>query len=112
MLETQLEKIESDIKKAESVRFSVDLTEENIKELISYAKVIVESPKKALIDKENPLRQKQLFRLFFEDLPTYTELDSGTAKKRFLFNRKCIVETPDLEMKRHHGRLSGISFIT
>ena len=108
MLETQLEKIESDIKKVESVRFSVDLTEENIKELISYAKVIVESPKKALIDKDNPLRQKQLFQLFFEDLPTYTELDSGTAKKRFLFNRKCIVETPEIGVKRQQGRLSGI----
>ena len=108
MIEKQLEKIEGDIKKAESVRFSVDLTEDSIKELVGYAKEIVESPKKALIDKENPLRQKQLFQLFFEDLPTYEELNSGTAKKRFLFNRNCIVETPQNSRDSHQGRLPGI----
>lgn len=108
MLEKELETIVADIKKAESIRFSVDLTEGNITELVSYARKIVESPKKALIDKDNPLRQKQLFKLFFEDLPTYTELDSGTAKKRFLFNRKCIVETPENRVSRQKGRLLGI----
>ena len=108
MLEKELEKIVIDIKKAESVRFSVDLTEDNIAELVGYARKIVESPKKVLIDKENPLRQKQLFKLFFEDLPTYAELDSGTAKKRFLFNRNCIVETSENNQKSHQGRLPGI----
>lgn len=108
MLETQLERIEMDIKKAESVRFSVDLSEESIKELIVYARQIVELPEKALIDKDNPLRQKQLFRLFFEDLPTYAELDSGTVKKRFLFNKMCIVETPGSGVSRHQGRLERI----
>lgn len=108
MLEKELEKIVLDIKKAESVRFSVDLTEDNIVELVGYARKIVESPEKALIDKENPLRQKQLFKLFFEDLPTYTEMDSGTAKKRFLFNRNFIVETPTNSRESHQGRLPGI----
>ncbi|MCA9360067.1 recombinase family protein, partial [Candidatus Kaiserbacteria bacterium] len=103
MLEKELEKVVVDIKKAESVRFSVDLTEDNIAELVSYARKIVESPKEVLIDKDNPLRQKQLFKLFFEDLPTYEELDSGTAKKRFLFNRNCIVETPQNSEKSHQG---------
>lgn len=108
MIEKELEKIVIEIKKAESIRFSVDLTEDHITELISYAKKIVELPEKALIDKENPLRQKQLFQLFFEDSPTYQELLSGTAKKRFLFNRNCIVETPQKEGSRHMGRLPGI----
>ena len=108
MLEKELEKIVLDIKKAESVRFSVDLSEDNIVELVGYARKIVESPEKALIDKENPLRQKQLFQLFFEDLPTYTELDSGTAKKRFLFNRKCISETPLERGESQQGRLERI----
>ena len=109
MLEKQLEQLELDIKKAESVRFTVDLTELNVKELIAYARKVVELPEKALIDKENPLRQKQLFRLFFEDLPTYEELDRGTAKKRFLFNKNCIVETPQNEGLRQKGRLLGSS---
>jgi hypothetical protein len=104
MIEKELEQIELDIRKAESVRFSVDLTEDSIKELIGYARKIVESPQKALIDKENPLRQKQLFKLFFEDLPTYEELDRGTAKKRFLFNRNCIVETTSKGVSGHQGR--------
>jgi site-specific DNA recombinase len=93
LLEKELEQLVFDIRKAESIRFSVDLTEDNVAELVSYARKIVEQPKKALVDKENPLRQKQLFKLFFEDLPTYSELDSGTAKKRFLFNKKCVVGT-------------------
>ena len=108
MLEKDLEKVVLDIKKAESIRFSVDLTEDSIVELVGYARKIVESPEKALIDKENPLRQKQLFRLFFEDLPTYSELDSGTAKIRFLFNRKLICETPLKRGESRQGRLPGI----
>ena len=104
MIEKELEEIVSQIKKAESVRFSVDLTEDNIAELVSYAKKIVELPEKALIDKDNPLRQKQLFQLFFEDLPTYQELVSGTAKKRFLFNTKCVVETPQNSEESQKGR--------
>lgn len=76
--------------------------------MVSYARKIVESPEKALLDKGNPLRQKQLFRLFFEDLPTYSELDSGTAKVRFLFNRKFISETPLKRGESHQGRLPGI----
>ena len=64
----------------------------------------MELPEKALIDKDNPLRQKQLFQLFFEDLPTYQELVSGTAKKRFLFNTKCVVETPQNSEESQKGR--------
>ena len=108
MLEKELEDTVTDIKKAESVRFTVDLKEEDVVELIAYAREIVELPEKALVDKENPLRQKQLFRLFFEDLPTYEELDKGTAKKRFLFNKKCIVETPESGVSGQQGRLPGI----
>ena len=108
MLEKELEQIVFDIKKAESIRFSVDFTEESIKELVTYARKIVELPEKALVDKENPLRQKQLFKLFFEDYPTYEELDKGTAKKRFLFNSNCIVETTSKGVSGHQGRLPGI----
>lgn len=108
ILEEQLEKIEIEIKQAESFRFSVDLNEHNIEDLVGYAKKIVESPKKALIDKDNPLRQEQLFKLFFDDLPTYQELLSGTAKKRFLFNANCVIETPQNDEESLQGRLSGI----
>lgn len=108
MLEMELEKLVGEIRQAETTRFTVDLTEDNIAELIKYARKIVELPQKALIDKDNPLRQKQLFQLIFEDLPTYDGLVSGTAKKRFLFNKKCIVETPGNDQESHQGRLSGI----
>ena len=108
MLEVELEKVVVEIKQAEKTRFTVDLTEDNIAELITHVRKIVELPEKALIDKDNPLRQKQLFQLFFEDLPTYQELVSGTAKKRFLFNKKCIVETPENGVSGQKGRLPGI----
>lgn len=108
MIEKQLEEKEVEISRAEAYRFTVDLTEVDIKELIGYARKIVESPEKALIDKDNPLRQEQLFKLFFDGLPTYAELDSGTAKKRLLFNKNCIVETPENDRESQQGRLSGI----
>ncbi|MEN9920766.1 MAG: hypothetical protein RL538_659 [Candidatus Parcubacteria bacterium] len=108
MFEAQLEEKQVEIKRAESYRFSVDLSEADVQELITYARKIVESPEKTLIDKDNPLRQEQLFKLFFHSLPTYSELASGTAKKRFLFNRNCISETPPEGGESHQGRLPGI----
>jgi hypothetical protein len=108
MFETQLEEKQLEIRRAESYRFTVDLSEADVQELIIYARKIVESPEKTLIDKDNPLRQEQLFKLFFHGLPTYSELASGTAKKRFLFNRNCISETPPEGGESHQGRLPGI----
>jgi len=104
MIEEQLEEKEVEIKQAESFRFTADLSEADVKELIGYARKIVESPKKALINKDNPLLQEQLFRLFFAGFPTYEELASGTAKKRFLFNRNCIVETLQNDEESQDGR--------
>jgi hypothetical protein len=103
MMEAELENKEAEIKRAESYRFTVDLTEVDVQELIGYARKIVESPEKALLNKANPLRQEHLFKLFFDGLPTYAELASGTAKKRFLFNMDCIVETPEIGVKRQKG---------
>ena len=108
MMEVELEEKEVEIGRAESYRFTVDLTEVDVKELIGYARKIVESPQKALVDKANPLRQEHLFKLFFDGLPTYAELDSGTAKKRFIFNGNCVVETPENMQESHLGRLPGI----
>jgi len=47
MIEEQLEEKEVEIKQAESFRFTADLSEADVKELIGYARKIVESPKKA-----------------------------------------------------------------
>lgn len=108
MLESQLEEKEQEIKRAEAYRFTVDLSEADVQELVEYARKIVESPEKALIDKDNSLRQEQLFKLFFQGLPSYEELASGTAKMRFVFNENCIVETPQNEDESQDGRLPGI----
>ena len=64
----------------------------------------MELPEKALIDKDNPLRQKQLFQLFCEDLPTYQELVSGTANMRFIFTKNCVLGLPQKEGKSQLGR--------
>lgn len=107
MVEEQLEEKETEIKRAESYRFTVDLSEADVQELIGYARGIVESPENTLIDKDNPLRQEQLFRLFFDGLPNYEELVSGTAKMRFIFNKNCIVETPENGVSGQKGRRRG-----
>jgi len=86
ILEKQIEEIDQQINQNESMRFAVDLQEHHIKDLIHYAKKIVESPQKALLDKENPLRQKKLFELIFDTIPDYEKLTSGTAQLSFVFN--------------------------
>ena len=86
----------------------MDRSEADVRELVGYARKIVESPEKALIDKDNPLRQEQLFKLFFEGLPSYEELASGTAKMRFIFNKNCIVQAPENGGQEHKGRLERI----
>ena len=108
MIEKQLEAKEVEISRAEAYRFTVDLSEADVRELVGYARKIVESPEKALIDKDNPLRQEQLFKLFFEGLPSYEELASGTAKMRFIFNKNCIVQAPENGGQEHKGRLERI----
>lgn len=87
MIEEQLEEKEIEIKRAESYRFTGDLSEADVQELIGYARGVVESPKNTLVDKDNPLRQEQLFKLFFHGLPSYQELASGTAKKTLYFQQ-------------------------
>lgn len=108
LLEKQLEDIKEEVRKAEAYRLSVDLTEYDIEELVGYAKQMLDKPEKGMIDTENPLRQKRLFQLFFEDLPSYEELNSGTAKMRFVFNKNCVVGVPENTDKSQKGRLPGI----
>ncbi len=86
LLEEKIEDIEAEITNKESPRYIVDLKEDDIKELIMYAKKIVEHPQKALLDKDNPIRQKKLFELVCNGIPTYKELNSGTAQLTFVFN--------------------------
>ena len=108
MIESQLEEKQIEVKRAEAYRFTVDLSEADVQELVGYARKIVESPQRALINKDNPLLQEQLFKLFFQGLPSYKELASGTAKKRFIFNKNCVVETLQNDEESQDGRLPGI----
>lgn len=78
VLEKRIEELEVQINRATSYRFSTELQEDHIKKFITYTKKIVEHPKKTLLDKENPLRQRQLLDLLFEGMPTYDELVSNT----------------------------------
>lgn len=110
LLEKEIANIEIEVKRAESYRLSVDLTEYDIEEMVICARKMVERPERGIIDTKNPLRQKRLFQLFFEDLPTYAELNSGTAKKRFLFNRNCIVETPTNSRESHQGHVLSLGW--
>lgn len=84
-LEMHLEELDKKIKKAEAERHTIDLKEEDVKKFISYVKKIVEHPTKVLLDKGNARRQAQLFTLVFEHMPTYDEIESGTAKLTFVF---------------------------
>lgn len=94
LLERQLEEIEAQIHRSEAETAVVGLTETDIDKVVQYARHIGLSPEKSLIDEENPLRQMRLFDLIFEEMPTYQELDSGTPKIRFVFNRNWVIQHP------------------
>lgn len=94
LLEHQLEEIEAQIVRAEAETAIVGLTEADIDKVVQYARHIGLSPEKSLIDEENPLRQMRLLDLIFEEMPTYQEINSGTPKIRFVFNRNWVIQHP------------------
>lgn len=83
--EDEYDALDIKIKEARSSRDQTEKKELDIKEVLREARRLMERPEELLIDKENMIHQRQLFGLVFEEIPTYDDFNSGTAKLRPLF---------------------------
>ena len=87
-LEKEYEELESKLKEARRQRNDKESDELDIKSILDYVKFLMEHPKELLIDRDNMLNQRQMFGTVFEELPTYDNLVSGTAKLQPIFQLK------------------------
>lgn len=87
-LEEDYEKLDVKIKEARGKRNEFENKEVDIKLVLRYAAYLVEHPGELLTAKENNNNRRYLFGLVFEELPTYDELISGTAKLQPVFQLK------------------------
>jgi site-specific DNA recombinase len=84
-IEEEISKLQSEINSAKAYRDKLEIKEDDITEFIGWCKKIMEHPHKILENIGNPDEQRELFSLFFEEMPTYTELVSGTPKLSLVF---------------------------
>ena len=73
-IEQEISKLQSEINNAKDYRDKLEIKEEDVTEFIDWCKKIMEHPHKILENIGNPDEQRELFSLFFEEMPTYTEL--------------------------------------
>lgn len=84
-IEEEIVKLQKQIEEAKKHRDSLEIKEGDIVEFIAWCRKIMEHPYKILEDIRSSDEQRELFSLFFEELPTYTEIVSGTPKMTFVF---------------------------
>ncbi len=85
LLAEKVDTLEIQIKQAKEVRNQIEITEDDIKAFMRDAKQTMEHPAEMLLNAENPMVQRALFGLVFEEVPTYDELISGTPKLTWVF---------------------------
>jgi DNA invertase Pin-like site-specific DNA recombinase len=84
-LEEEVDALETQIGEAKDVRNKLEITESDIKAFVKKAKYMMEHPAEMLLNAENPLTQRALFGLVFEEMPRYTEIINGTPKLTWVF---------------------------
>ncbi len=103
-LERDYDDLENQIKDARSNRVEKEKEEIDIKLAIHYAVHFMEHLEDLLIDEANPLQQRQLFGLLFEEKPTYDDLVSGTPILSCYFE---LITNPNLS-KSELAPLAGL----
>lgn len=87
-LETEYEQLHIEMIQAQAERNLLDVTEDQIHDFLQYAKYLMEHPTEMLEKPSNKHEQLALYSLFFDGLPTYEEILSGTPKLTLLFKVK------------------------
>lgn len=79
-LEKKIEVLHLQIENAREHRNSVEVQENDIHDFVKYVKDLMEHPVERLVKQKNLTALKGLFRLVFEELPTYSQIVNGTPK--------------------------------
>ncbi len=95
-LEENVEELEIRIKAAQKESAKIQVTEDDIKAFIQEAKTIMEHPAEILLNPVDIRAQEDLFKLVFNEIPTYEEILNGTPKMSFIFELSSEY-TPDVE---------------
>jgi DNA repair exonuclease SbcCD ATPase subunit len=84
-LEGEYEEKLAEIQEAQEERRSLELTEEDLAEFLAVAKNTVERPSEILTNVHSFEHQIAVNKLFFEELPTYTDVVNRTPKLTLFF---------------------------
>jgi site-specific DNA recombinase len=87
-LESKVETLEEEILSLEFQRNSVEMDEGHIDSFLKCVKFFMEHPYELLLDKQNLHQQQALFRLVFEEIPTYQNILDGTPKLSLILQQK------------------------
>ncbi len=85
LVEEQINDLDAQIKHAENERGRIEINEKSIRAFRQYAGYIMEHPGEILTKADDLHSRRALLSLFFEEVPTYTEILNGTAKLTSLF---------------------------
>ena len=84
-IEKEISSLDEQIKNAQSERNKLEVTDRDVEDFIAEAKSIMEHPAKMLMNSGNSKQTEALLGLFFETMPTYDEIRSGTPKLCWIF---------------------------
>jgi hypothetical protein len=84
-LQQDVDDLEKRIRDTETLRRSMSITPADIDAFVGQAKWLLEHPSEILLDQENQRLQRELVSLVFDDMPTITEVRSGTPKLSYVF---------------------------
>ena len=84
-LERTVEELDTQIRLVGEHGIETDLTEDNIRQFVQFARETIEPPRKPLLDSENSHRVRTVLGLIFDEMPTYDEVVNRTAKLCFVF---------------------------
>lgn len=94
-VEKQIEDLDKQIKSTRTERNGLEVTESDIDNFIKNVEYVIEHPSETLLNPVNTTQQQSLYSLFFNGLPTYSEIANRTPKLSWVF--KVNLESSDEE---------------
>jgi len=102
-LEKEIDELEVQIKQVRKERLKSDINEYDIKWFIKEAKVFMEHPSKLLLSPVFSSSREELFKLIFEEMPTYDDILYGTAKLALPFSLLSTFKTSENQLVTLRG---------
>lgn len=84
-LSKEIERVNGELKVAETRRNVKEEKEHDIDLLLTYAEYFMEHLEELLIDRDNPVQQRSLFEFLFDEMPSYEKIVSGTPDLSLVF---------------------------